>query len=502
MIRDEVVRLRDFLLQRDAESRAREADDSSDPAIGTLLTFGTRELEQQIEVYRRAAEERLQAIETATQSQLALGDEIRSLRAELARTTDEAEKRLVEIADLMAILAEREAVIQALHTAASERLLLTDELSTAARRAQDEVQFLRGEVERLDEQLIALQRAADERLATIEISANEQRTLGDEVLALRAVVAERLTALEEAAAIQRALGEEIESLRAELDRRERESLVYRIAAEERLVAIERASERERSLREALARAEAEREHERAEASALHERLIDSERRIELVQRAADERLNAIEGAAIDQRALGDEVNALRAVVAERLAALEAAAATERALGERIESLHVEVERRERETEVYRAAAEERLAALERASEIERSLREALGHAAAAERDASDVERLRARLAHVESELETFRGAAADRLAALETAAGIERTLRGEIARLESEVAQRDAQLAIVQRAADERLALLDRNGSEIDEIRQEADKRSAIIAELTEVLEAQDREIVRLRQRE
>ncbi len=143
-------------------------------------------------------------------------------------------------------------------------------------------------------------------------------------------------------------------------------------------------------------------------------------------------------------------------------------------------------------ELY-AVAQERARLLELSNEALRKLTHE------ADRRKELIDGLTAEAENLRGEIDLLRTAIGERdgeIALLRLAIG-ERD--GVIGILRTAIAEREAQGEIFKRAADERLEGLERLDEALEKTRVEAEKRATLLAEMSEVLERQDREIARLR---
>jgi hypothetical protein len=74
-------------------------------------------------------------------------------------------------------------------------------------------------------------------------------------------------------------------------------------------------------------------------------------------------------------------------------------------------------------------------------------------------------------------------------------------LRAAIARKDGELAERAEIIEDLKRVAEERLAGMKQIETALAQMRDEAEKRAVVLADMSDVLERQDREIERLRAR-
>ncbi len=157
------------------------------------------------------------------------------------------------------------------------------------------------------------------------------------------------------------------------------------------------------------------------------------------------------------------------------------------LQRRVTELTAELEAKQAQIALLKAAADERLLAIEAAAEEQRKLGAQVRHF-------QDVAQERL------AQIDLLRAAADERLAALEALVA-EQARWTEQAAVTARTGASDVRLAELERIAEERLALLQRMNDEMNAVRSEAEKRAEILAEMTDVLDAQDREIERLRAR-
>jgi ADP-heptose:LPS heptosyltransferase len=189
-----------------------------------------------------------------------------------------------------------------------------------------------------------------------------------------------------------------------------------------------------------------------ERLASHEGWIaEREARIALLQRAADERVVVIESSAAAQRELA-------AMVAERDGALAAGE-------ERLASHEEWIAEREARIALLQRVADERVEVIESSAAAQREL----------------VESVQA----LQAELETRNVASGEQME-YAIALGVE-TAHGRVSELE--------------RVAHERLVAIQKLDNELNSVRAEAVRRAEILAEMTDMLDRQGREIERLRSR-
>jgi chromosome segregation ATPase len=183
-----------------------------------------------------------------------------------------------------------------------------------------------------------------------------------------------------------------------------------------------------------------------------------------LQRVADERQAVIDGLQVElERALAaaDEVAALRAAMVAKEEALR----------------------------VTQQAAAERLAVIERLSD------ELRHHQAESDRALNDaVGAMNERLAMVQQ-------AADERLRALDGSAAEVELLREQLSAAEAELVEREQVINDLKQVADDRLAGMKEIEVALHQMREEAEKRALVLADMSDVLERQDREIERLRAR-
>jgi len=232
----------------------------------------------------------------------------------------------------------------------------------------------------------------------------------------------------------------------------------------------------------------------AQRQAAEDSIAERDARIALLARAAEDRLGriaALERVA-EERLAG--MLELKTVAEERLAVTESlrASIADGPLGkivleaarrkELIDRLYAEVDEMRKELEMFRTALPERdtrIGALEEIAAERLSAIVDVQHAA--EERLVAIEELRSTLAYREAEAE-------ERLAMIDK-------LRATLAAREAELSE----LEQLRRVAEERLQGMRELDKALNATRAEAEKRAALLAEMSEVLERQDREIGRLR---
>jgi ADP-heptose:LPS heptosyltransferase len=198
--------------------------------------------------------------------------------------------------------------------------------------------------------------------------------------------------------------------------------------------------------------------------------------------------------------LRKEIDGLRVAIAERDDRIEA---VERTAEERLRGIdEVQTAAGERQAAMLdvQAAADERLAAM---LEIQAAADE---RATKLNRATAESETLRVALAERNRLIETLERTAKERLvgmnenqAVAEERLELIESLRATMAMKEAELAEREGRVAEVLRIAEERLRGMQELDTALTSVRAEAEKRATLIAEMSEVLDRQDREIARLR---
>ncbi|HEX8121070.1 MAG TPA: hypothetical protein VF549_07380 [Solirubrobacteraceae bacterium] len=453
-----------------------------DPPPGTVV-------DPAVLAERRARRAEL-AEESAAQRAASAEQTVETLRTQLDLLEERAARAGAERDTLAARVADAERMLkraeQREEAERRRRAELEEEVASAERRVESDLEDLRARLAGAEELARALERELDHarrrtedatRIAEAERSA---RRAAEETAKRANAEAEELRARLESGvtAPDEALEAELEALRAEADglRAEADSLRARAADADAL----------RAEADALRARAADAEAFRAEADSLRARAADAD--------ALRAEADALRARAADAEAFRAEADALRArasLADELRIEAEALRAEADALRVEADSLRArarEADRLRAETEVLRrrAAAADELRA--RTTELERRL--------VAEPRRGETDALRARAADLERRLAAER-AAREEAEALRTESGQserERALVAQVAALEAELARRVAVHGRVQEA----IALIRTELSQVREQVEDADparaSATAAVANLrTELLELEER---------